>query len=303
MRSLASSASLDAVAVARGHSATRPATGAWRRGSSSAARWCSRWSSSAASPASRTRACRSSSGSRSSARCRRCRKRSGSRRSKSISSRPEYQLVNKGMGLDEFKLHLLVGILAPAARTADRRRLSRSVPVVHRAARHSPGPCVETLRHLRAGRTAGRDGLVHGEERPRRRSARVAVPADRTPRARARHLLRRCSGSRFRSSRPRRAPTGVRGRSLRRWAHGIAALDLRDDALRRLRRRHPGRIRLQHLSADERPCRAAGDLLARALVAKLLLEHGDRPVRPPADRVAHRVRSCRRSGGSSSRAR
>ena len=99
---------------------------------------------------------------------------------------PEYQQVNKGMTLDEFKgifwweyCHRLLG-------RADRRRVSRSVPVVRRAARHSAGLRVEARRHLRARRPAGRDGLVHGAKRPRRRSARVAVPADRASRPGAR---------------------------------------------------------------------------------------------------------------------
>ena len=43
--------------------------------------------------------------------------------------------------------------------------------------------------------------------------------------------------------------------------------DLRDGALRRDCRRHPGRLRLQHVPADERPSGTARDLHDRAVVA------------------------------------
>ena len=40
---------------------------------------------------------------------------------------PQYQHVNRGMSLDAFKAHLLVGMGAPLARPPDRRGLPRAV--------------------------------------------------------------------------------------------------------------------------------------------------------------------------------
>ena len=90
---------------------------------------------------------------------------------------------------------------------------------------------------------------------------------------------------------PRRAAIAAPAqRSTRRFAIAVRGARLRDGADRRLRRRHPRRVRLQHVPADERQRRAARDPHARAVVAELLQEHGDRAVRPPGARVAARVR-------------
>ena len=103
---------------------------------------------------------------------------------------PEYQQVNKGMSLAAFKgifwweyFHRLLGRLIGVVFL---------LPLLWFVARRSipAGYALAARRHLRARRAAGRDGLVHGEERARRRSARVAVPADRAPRARAGDLRR-----------------------------------------------------------------------------------------------------------------
>ena len=89
-----------------------------RLAASRAARWCSRWSSSAASRGSRTRACRSPNGSRSSARCRRSSKRDWQAAFAKYRATPEYQLVNHGMTLDGVQGHLLVGICRIACSAA-----------------------------------------------------------------------------------------------------------------------------------------------------------------------------------------
>ena len=201
---------------------------------------------------------------------------------------PEYQQVNKGMTLDEFKgifwweyAHRLLGRLIGVAFL---------VPLLWFVARRrdSSGERVEALRHLRAGRPAGGARLVHGAKRSRRRSARVAVPPDRASRPGARDLRGDAVGRAFarvsRTARRKRRRRG--GRDAGRSAFAVARL--RDGALRRIGRRHPGRIRLQHVSADERPPRAARDPHARAVVAKLLLEHGDGAVRSSVDRRARR---------------
>ena len=96
---------------------------------------------------------------------------------------PEYREVNKGMSLAAFKgifwweyFHRLLGrligvvFLLPYLWFLARR----AIPEGHRAG--LAGIFV-------LGAAAGRDGLVHGAERPRRRPARLAVPADRAPRA------------------------------------------------------------------------------------------------------------------------
>ncbi len=97
---------------------------------------------------------------------------------------PEYLQVNKGMTLPEFQrifwweyFHRLLG-------RADRLCVSRAVPVVPRAQEDSAGPWRSPGRHLRSRRGAGRARLVHGEERPRRRPARVAIPPHGAPGAR-----------------------------------------------------------------------------------------------------------------------
>ena len=88
-----------------------------------------------------------------------------------------------------------------------------------------------------------------------------------------------------------RGARGARRRAARaRAALGVRArrAGLRHGADRRLRRRHPRRLRLQHVPADERPRGAARDLHARAVVEELLLQHGHGAVRPPAARLAAR---------------
>ena len=69
-------------------------------------------------------------------------------------------------------------------------------------------------------------------------------------------------------------------RAARRYARARRRARLPHGADRRLRRRHPRRFRLQHVSADERRGRSARDLHDRAVVEELLLEHGDGAVRP-----------------------
>ncbi len=181
--------------------------------------------------------------------------------------------------------HLLVGILPSAARPRDRRRVPRAVPVVPASPPHPARLRVAAARHLRARRAAGRvgwymvkSGLVddprvspvppHRASRPRVRDLR----GDAVDRAVARvSAPRRCVVRR----RSRRAPLCVRRRGA----------GVRDGAARRIRRRHSRRLRVQHVSADERARRAAGDPDARAVVEEFLLEHGDGAVRPPGDRA------------------
>ena len=99
---------------------------------------------------------------------------------------PEFKQVNHAMTLAEFKgiywweyAHRLLGraigavFLLPLIVFAARRRIAS-------------GLGWKLASHLRARRAAGRDGLVHGQERSRRRPAGFAVPADRASRARAR---------------------------------------------------------------------------------------------------------------------
>ena len=138
---------------------------------------------------------------------------------------PEYRQVNHDMTLDGFKgifwweyFHRLLGRLIGVVFL---------VPFLWFIARRGipPGRCVEARRHLRAGRPAGRDGLVHGEERPRRRPARVAVPPHRAPRPRARDLRGDVLGRAVaRASASRDAGLGARSGRLRAWALGVAAL-------------------------------------------------------------------------------
>ena len=96
--------------------------------------------------------------------------------------------------------HLLVGVLPPAARPRHRRRVPAADAVVPVATLDRPAARLEARRRLRPRRSAGRDGLVHGEERPGGRPARVAVPPHRAPRPRAADLRRDvldCAGSAF----------------------------------------------------------------------------------------------------------
>jgi hypothetical protein len=81
---------------------------------------------------------------------------------------PEYQKVNHQMGLEEFKRHLLLGVLAPCSRAPDRCRLPAALPLFLLATQDRPAAAAQAARHLRARRAAGRDGLVHGQERPDR---------------------------------------------------------------------------------------------------------------------------------------
>ena len=186
--------------------------------------------------------------------------------------------------------HLLVGVPPPAARARDRPRVPRALSRLPRAQAHPARLRREARGHLRARRAAGRDGLVHGAERARRRPARVAVPAHRAPRARVRDLRRDALA---RDVAARRAAR-VRGRSARAFGAtlGLRAAPARvpDGADRRLRRRHPRGLCLQQLPADERPPRAARDPDDGSVVEELLLEHGDRAVRPSPRRVDPRRR-------------
>ena len=191
------------------------------------------------------------------------------------------------MTLDEFKRHLLVGILASAARPPDRRRLSRPVAVVHRAARHparprgescSPSSCWAGCR-ASLGWYMVKSGLV---DDPRVSQFRLTAHLGLALAIFAAMFWVGLSLVVAASSQRRRvaavaAPLGERG--------ARRTPDLRDGALRRTGRRHPGGLRLQHVSADERPPRAARNPRARALVAELLLEHGDGAVRSPVYRT------------------
>ena len=126
----------------------------------------------------------------------------------------------------------------------------------------APGLAPKLFAIFAARRFAGSIGLVHGAKRPGRRPARVAAPAHRASGSRVADLrgdvldcayapaaggTRRCAGS-DRSFRAAVARCGTD------FPHGT---------FRRPRRRHPCGIRLQHLSAHERPRRAAGNHVAR----------------------------------------
>ena len=181
-----------------------------------------------------------------------------------------------------------MGILASAARPPDRHRLSRPAAVVHCKARIAARPRGKAVRHIPVGGVAGRIGLVHGEKRPRRRSARLAIPSHGAPRPRAGDLRGDVLGRAFaRVSQSSSDGIGVAAISANVGGRRDDA-HLRDGALRRTGRRHPGGLRLQHVSADERPPGAARNPRARAMVAELLLEHGDGAVRSPVYRIAHR---------------
>ena len=78
--------------------------------------------------------------------------------------------------------HLLVGVLPPAARAPDRRRLPRAAALVRRAARHPDRAHAWKLAGIFVlGGLQGAMGWYMVQERPRRRPARVAVPAHRAP--------------------------------------------------------------------------------------------------------------------------
>ena len=107
---------------------------------------------------------------------------------------PEYRQVNQGMSARRFKgifwweyFHRLLGRMIGVVFL---------VPLLWFVWRGADRPAarVEARRHIRARRAAGRDGLVHGEKRPRRRSARVAVPPHRAPGPCASRSTPPCSG-------------------------------------------------------------------------------------------------------------
>ena len=157
----------------------RPTPARSRRGSCSAARSCSRWSSSAASRASPIPGLSIvewqpivgtlpplSEGDWQQA----------------FAQVPADTGVPRGQRRDDARGvqgHFLVGIRAPTARPRDRRRVSacrlRCSP---RDGGSRKATAWTLARHLRARRAAGRDGLVHGAKRPRRRSTRLAVSPD-----------------------------------------------------------------------------------------------------------------------------
>ena len=97
---------------------------------------------------------------------------------------------------------------------------------------------------------------------------------------------------------PRRMRAGCARAARAAAAYAFAAARVRDGRDRRLRRRHSCRVRVQHVSVDERARGAARDPDARAVVEELLLQHGDRAVRPSPRRVDARVRGARPRGGS-----
>ena len=85
--------------------------------------------------------------------------------------------------------HLLVGILRTGSSGARSASCSWCRCLHLLASRTNSATLRRRARcDLRARRAAGRNGLVHGAKRPRRRPARVAVPAYRASRARASHL-------------------------------------------------------------------------------------------------------------------
>ena len=95
--------------------------------------------------------------------------------------------------------------------------------------------------------------------------------------------------ARRRAARPRCARAGASRARLRRA--GAA-----DGRLGRTRRRHPRRLRVQHVPADERAAGAERGADARAGLAQLLLEHGDGAARPSRARAAARGRRSRGCG-------
>ena len=162
---------------------------------------------------------------------------------------PEFRLRNHDMTLDGLQGHLLVGVLPPPAR-ARSSAWSSSCPCSGSGARAAgPAARAEARGHLRARGAAGRDGLVHGEERPGGRSAREPVPARPRTWASRSSSSRPCSGSALGLLRPR---AHGRARALRRGAASRLPPGVRDGAHGRARRRHPRRLRLQHLAAHER---------------------------------------------------
>ena len=148
------------------------------------------------------------------------------------------------------------------------------------------------------GGLQGALGWYMVQERPRRRSARVAVPPHRASR-RLRSLI---FAAMFWTAlslldAARRARCGARRSALRAGRCAVVALVCVMVRDRRLRRGHPGRLRLQHVPADERPRRAARDPVARALVAQFFWNMATVQFDHRIDRVAHRDRRAARCGG------
>ena len=129
---------------------------------------------------------------------------------------PEYREVNHDMTLEGFKrifwweyAHRLLG-----------RAIGVGIPraVSHislRVGAFPPGYAKPLAAIFVLGGAAGRDRLVHGAERTRRRSAGIAVPAERASRHRIPHFrgdamvcaVDRCSRERAAASRTTRVPT------------------------------------------------------------------------------------------------
>ena len=108
-------------------------------------------------------------------------------------------------------------------------------------------------RAVRAGRAAGRAGLVHGVLRPGRPGRRQPIPAFGPPDAGHRDLRRNpLGGHRPRRQAPCTTARDGMGRTCARRAHPAAGRG------RRLRRGPRCRHGLQHLAADGRRPRAAG---------------------------------------------
>ena len=133
---------------------------------------------------------------------------------------------------------------------------------------------------LPAWGASGPDRLDHGRLRlPAGQHRRIAISIGDPPRARPDAVLR--PGV----DRHDRAAAGARPGRLRRQAArngpavlGIIGIDHRD---RRLRRRHPRRLRLQHLPADGWTTRAPGIRASGAAAAQHHREHCRGAVRPP----------------------
>ena len=79
---------------------------------------------------------------------------------------PEYQLQNKGMSLEDFKVDLLVGMGPSAVGPGDRTGLGGGVPGFSGRAADPAGLERAAAGAGRAGRIAGCDWLVDGEFRP-----------------------------------------------------------------------------------------------------------------------------------------
>ena len=190
------------------------------------------------------------------------------------------------------QVDLLVGVFPPAARAARRRGLPRSLRVLPRHAQGDRRARLEAGGDLFAGRPAGRARLVHGEERPRRRSAGELGTTRGPPRSRLPDLrpsLLDRAGTTVAASQdelrlgapPCRVPGGA---------------DLRDGALRGAGGRDPCRLCLQHMAPHGWRVDPAGDPHDRAVVAEPAAQHGDRAVHAPRDRHPRGARGADRLG-------